>query len=310
MIAPRCPAPPTRLLNWRVALLIFGIGSVISVILSAKYIGAFLRPLIVVSLTVGGIAMAMLLAFKGTIGISHVAFFLWGLAFGPLVTMYQAAVSKQVENAKDVATSVQSSVFNFSIMIATWVGGMLRNALVMTEDIGARTAASHTCSFGSADNAYAFRMMNLFKKSGMNFISLPTENAYLQGRQDTYPKRRGLTRVKELWESGINVCFGQDSINDPSYPIGNGNLMNILDNGIHLAQTMSFDELDRCLDLITCNGAKTLNPDTGAPRSSPSHAKPCSKRPARRPARPPHGSPMQPSTRRSPARRRCRATAR
>lgn len=134
----------------------------------------------------------------------------------------------------------------------------LLNALVMAEGIGSRTAASHTCSFGSADNAYAFRMMGLFKRSGMNFISLPTENAYLQGRQDTYPKRRGLTRVKELWESGINVCFGQDSINDPWYPVGNGNLMNILDNGIHLAQTMSFDELDRCLDLITYNGAKTL----------------------------------------------------
>lgn len=135
----------------------------------------------------------------------------------------------------------------------------LLNALVMTEGIGSRTAASHTCSFGSADNAYAFRMMGLFQKSGLNFIALPTENAYLQGRQDTYPKRRGLTRVKELWESGINVCFGQDSINDPWYPAGNGNLMNILDNGIHLAQTMSFDELDRCLDLITYNGAKTLN---------------------------------------------------
>ena len=107
--------------------------------------------------------------------------------------------------------------------------------------------------------AYAFRMMGLFQQSGLNFISLPTENAYLQGRQDSYPKRRGLTRVKELWESGINVCFGQDSINDPWYPVGNGNLMNILDNGIHLAQTMSFDELDRCLDLITYNGAKTLN---------------------------------------------------
>jgi len=135
----------------------------------------------------------------------------------------------------------------------------LLNALVMIEGIGPRTAASHTCSFGSADNAYAFRMMSLFQQSGMSFISLPTENAYLQGRQDTYPKRRGLTRVKELGESGINVCFGQDSINDPWYPVGNGNLMNILDNGIHLAQTMSFDELDRCLDLITYNGAKTLN---------------------------------------------------
>lgn len=135
----------------------------------------------------------------------------------------------------------------------------LLNALVMTEGIGSRTAASHTCSFGSADNAYAFRMMRLFQQSGMHFIALPTENAYLQGRQDSYPKRRGLTRVKELWEGGINVCFGQDSINDPWYPVGNGNLMNILDNGIHLAQTMSFEELDKCLDLITTNGAKTLN---------------------------------------------------
>lgn len=135
----------------------------------------------------------------------------------------------------------------------------LLNALVMSEGIGTRTAASHTCSFGSADNAYAFRMMGLFQKSGLNFIALPTENAYLQGRQDTYPKRRGLTRVKEFWEQGINVCFGQDSIVDPWYPAGNGNLMNILDNGIHLAQTMSFEDLDRCIDLITYNGAKTLN---------------------------------------------------
>ncbi|MBK1872242.1 cytosine deaminase [Marinobacter sp. 1-3A] len=135
----------------------------------------------------------------------------------------------------------------------------LLNALAMTEDIGTRTAASHTCSFGSADNAYAFRMMRLFQKSGLNFIALPTENAYLQGRQDTYPKRRGMTRVKEFWESNINVCFGQDSINDPWYPVGNGNLMNILDNGIHMAQTMSMDQLDTCLDLITFNGAKTLN---------------------------------------------------
>ena len=107
------------------ALLIFGVGSVISVIVSAKYIDAYLRPLIVLMLAIGGVSMAMLLAFHGTWGISHVPFFLWGLAFGPLVTMYQTAVSKQVEEAKDVATSVQSSVFNLSIMIATWVGGLL-----------------------------------------------------------------------------------------------------------------------------------------------------------------------------------------
>lgn len=135
----------------------------------------------------------------------------------------------------------------------------LLNALVLMEGIGEKTTASHTCSFGSADNSYAFKLMKNLKKSGLNFISCPTENIYLQGRQDTYPKRRGLTRVKELYENGINVCFAQDSIQDPWYPLGNGNLMNVLDNGIHIAQMMSFEEIDRCLDLITLNGAKTMN---------------------------------------------------
>lgn len=135
----------------------------------------------------------------------------------------------------------------------------LLNALVFMEDYGTRTTASHTCSFGSADNSYAFRMLDIFKKSKMNFIACPTENAYLQGRQDTYPKRRGLTRVKEFIESGINVAFAQDSINDPWYPMGSGNMMNILDNGIHLAQIMSPEEVKTNFDLITYNGARCLN---------------------------------------------------
>lgn len=135
----------------------------------------------------------------------------------------------------------------------------LLNALVLMEDYGKRTTASHTCSFGSADDSYAYRMIDLFKKSKMNFISCPTENAYLQGRQDTYPKRRGLTRVKEFMEAGINVAFAQDSINDPWYPMGNGNMMNILDNGIHLAQIMSPEEIEKDLDLITYNGARCMN---------------------------------------------------
>lgn len=135
----------------------------------------------------------------------------------------------------------------------------LLNALVLMEDYGSRTTASHTCSFGSADNSYAYRMIDLFRKSQMNFIAPPTENAYLQGRQDTYPKRRGLTRVKEFIEAGINVAFAQDSINDPWYPMGNGNMMNILDNGIHLAQIMSPEDIERDLDLITINGARCLN---------------------------------------------------
>jgi cytosine deaminase len=135
----------------------------------------------------------------------------------------------------------------------------LLNAVVLMEDYGEKTTASHTCSFGSADDSYAYRMMDLFIKSKINFIACPTENPYLQGRHDTYPKRRGLTRVKEFMEAGINVAFAQDSINDPWYPMGNGNMMNILDNGIHLAQIMSPEEIEKDLDLITYNGARCLN---------------------------------------------------
>ena len=107
------------------ALLIFGIGSVISVVLSARVIDAHLRGLIVAMLAAGAVAMLLFVLFGGVNGWSHIAFLLWGLAFGPLVTMWQTAVSKQVTEAKAVATSVQSSVFNFSIMIATWVAGLI-----------------------------------------------------------------------------------------------------------------------------------------------------------------------------------------
>lgn len=137
----------------------------------------------------------------------------------------------------------------------------LLNALVYLEGIGKYTTASHTCSFGSADNSYAFRLMQQLKKSNINFVSCPTENIYLQGRQDTYPKRRGLTRVKELYRAGINVCFAQDSILDPWYPLGNGNLMNILDHGIHISQLMTTNDINNALDSITINGAKALNID-------------------------------------------------
>ena len=80
----------------------------------------------------------------------------------------------------------------------------------------------------------------------------------LQGRQDTFPKRRGITRVKELTEAGVNVSLGQDSMQDPWYPVGNGNMMLILDYVLHLAQMMSFEEIDDALKFLTVNGATTL----------------------------------------------------
>ena len=107
------------------ALLLFGIGSLISVLLAIKYTDQHLRLLTVAMFGLLIISMGLFLMFGSITGIGHVAFFLWGLSFGPLVTLLQAAVSRQVESAKDVATSVQSSVFNLSIMIATSLGGIL-----------------------------------------------------------------------------------------------------------------------------------------------------------------------------------------
>ena len=122
-----------------------------------------------------------------------------------------------------------------------------------------RVTASHTCAMDSYNNAYAFKLMSKLAQSGINCISCPTENTYLQGRYDNYPKRRGLTRIDELTAAGVNVSLGQDSISDPWYPLGNGNLMNQLDFAIHISHLMSVEQIWNALDYITVNGAKTLH---------------------------------------------------
>lgn len=125
--------------------------------------------------------------------------------------------------------------------------------------MGQRVTASHTVAMGSYDNAYCSKLFRLLKNSGISFVSCPTESIHLQGRFDTYPKRRGLTRVAEIDRAGMNVCFGQDSIKDPWYPLGNGNLLRVLDAGMHICQMMGYDDLQRCLDFVTDNSAKAMN---------------------------------------------------
>ena len=125
--------------------------------------------------------------------------------------------------------------------------------------MGSRVTASHTTAMGSYDNAYCSKLFRLLKQSAINFVSCPTESIHLQGRFDTFPKRRGVTRVAELDRAGLNVCFGQDSIKDPWYPLGNGNILRVLDAGLHICHMMGFDDLQRCLDLVTDHSARTLN---------------------------------------------------
>lgn len=125
--------------------------------------------------------------------------------------------------------------------------------------MGARVTASHTVAMGSYDNAYCSKLFRLLKLSGINFVSCPTESIHLQGRFDTHPKRRGVTRVAELDRAGMNVCFGQDSIVDPWYPLGNGNILRVLEAGLHICHMLGYQDLQRCLDLITDNSARALN---------------------------------------------------
>ncbi|MDT9757005.1 cytosine deaminase [Bacillus coagulans] len=124
--------------------------------------------------------------------------------------------------------------------------------------LGPLVTASHTTAMHSYNNAYTYKLFQLLKKSGIHFVSCPAESIHLQGRFDTYPKRRGITRVKELHEAGMNVCFAQDSIMDPWYPLGSGNIMRILDMGLHTCQMMGHSEISTALDFISDHAAKLI----------------------------------------------------
>lgn len=122
-----------------------------------------------------------------------------------------------------------------------------------------RVTASHTTAMHSYNNAYVLRLMRLLKMSRINFVANPLVNTHLQGRADTYPKRRGMTRVKELLEAGINVSFGHDDIFDPWYPMGNGSLRDVVFMSLHVGQMMGYEEIMNAYRFISINGAKTLH---------------------------------------------------
>ncbi|MDF2037781.1 cytosine deaminase [Cytobacillus oceanisediminis] len=125
--------------------------------------------------------------------------------------------------------------------------------------LGSQVTASHTTAMGSYNDAYTYKLFRLLKLSNINFVANPLVNIHLQGRFDTYPKRRGITRVKELLEAGLNVSFGHDDIFDPWYPLGTGNMLQVLHMGIHVSQLMGYEQIVNSFDLITNNSAKTLN---------------------------------------------------
>ncbi|MCI1899118.1 MAG: cytosine deaminase [Enterobacter sp.] len=138
--------------------------------------------------------------------------------------------------------------------------------------IGSRVTASHTTAMHSYNGAYTSRLFRLLKMSGINFVANPLVNIHLQGRFDDYPKRRGITRVKELQEAGINVCFGHDDVFDPWYPLGTGNMLQVLHMGLHVCQMMGYQQIDSGLNLITHNSARTFGlTDYGIEKGNPAN---------------------------------------
>ena len=121
-----------------------------------------------------------------------------------------------------------------------------------------RISGSHLTSMHSMDNYYVSKLIPLMVDTGIHAIANPLINITLQGRHDTYPKRRGMTRVKELMEAGVNVAFGHDCVMDPWYALGSHDMLEVAHMGLHVGQMTGLEEMHRIFDTITINGAKAM----------------------------------------------------
>jgi len=121
-----------------------------------------------------------------------------------------------------------------------------------------RVTGSHLTSMHSMDNYYVSKLIPLMAEAGVHAVANPLINITLQGRHDTYPKRRGMTRVKELMQAGVNVAFGHDCVMDPWYPLGSHDMLEVAHMGLHVAQMTGTEEMRRLFEAVTFNGSKAL----------------------------------------------------
>ncbi|HSW20428.1 MAG TPA: amidohydrolase family protein [Ramlibacter sp.] len=121
-----------------------------------------------------------------------------------------------------------------------------------------RVTGSHLTSMHSMDNYYVSKLIPLIAQAQVNAIANPLINITLQGRHDTYPKRRGMTRVPELMAGGVNVAFGHDCVMDPWYSLGSADLLEVAHMGLHVAQMTSQAGMRQCFEAVTANAARIL----------------------------------------------------
>lgn len=122
-----------------------------------------------------------------------------------------------------------------------------------------RATASHTTAMHNYNNDYAFKLIGNLAKAKINMITNPFDNTVLQNRTDGYPRKRGCTRVDELLEKGVNVSIGHDSIMDPWYSMGKGNMLAAAYLLMHTAQLNGYEQVNTLFDMITTNSAKTMH---------------------------------------------------
>jgi len=121
-----------------------------------------------------------------------------------------------------------------------------------------RVTASHVTSLHSAPNDFAAKLIPLLKESDVHIVANPLINITLQGRRDSYPRRRGMTRVPELIAGGVNVSFGHDCVMDPWYAMGSADMLEVAHMGLHVAQMTSLEGMRACFDAVTKNPARAL----------------------------------------------------
>ncbi|MFV1875882.1 amidohydrolase family protein [Nioella sp.] len=136
--------------------------------------------------------------------------------------------------------------------------------------LGGRVTASHVTAMHSYDNYYASKLIPLIAESGMNVVPNPLINITLQGRSDTYPRRRGLTRVPELRAAGVNVAFGQDCTMDPWYSLGSADMLEVAHMGVHAVPMTSREAMEWAFTSVTQNGARAMGlPDPTIRKGGP-----------------------------------------
>jgi cytosine deaminase len=124
-----------------------------------------------------------------------------------------------------------------------------------------RVVGSHLTSMHSMDNYYVSKLMPLMREAGLHAVANPLINITLQGRHDSYPKRRGMTRVPELLAAGVNVAFGHDCVMDPWYSMGSADMLEVAHMAVHVGQMTSLAAMRTAFDCVTANAARAIGLD-------------------------------------------------